>query len=65
MTKQKLILKKIWQKPELRVLCRGKSEENVLTACKTYRDPMFGNGPLGWITCGHAFERFCNATANS
>ena len=46
MTKQEHILKKIWKKPELRVLCRGESEENVLDVCK--------HGGAGHVSPGSA-----------
>ncbi len=45
MTKQEHISKKTWSKPELRVLCRGESEENVLGGCKDNNQP--GHGPTG------------------
>jgi len=35
--------KKIWTKPSLVVLYRGKPEEAVLAGCKTVSDPTGGN----------------------
>lgn len=44
MIKQEHISKKIWYKPELRVLCRGESEENVLITCKSWKEIAGPNG---------------------
>ena len=50
MIKQEHIAKKIWHKPELQVLCRGESEENVLGGCKI--DIGYSNtGPGGFSRC--------------
>ncbi len=65
MIKQEHISKKIWRKPELRVLCRGESEENVLASCKSYQDTWLGNGRFGLVTCGQGGEWFCNSATNS
>jgi len=43
MSKNKLDNKNRWQKPELIVLGRGKTEENVLTACKGNNQPSSMN----------------------
>ena len=49
--------KKIWEKPQLIVLCRGRSEEKVLDHCKGNGDggPVYGytgcQQPSG-STCG-------------
>lgn len=41
--------KKIWKKPELKVICKGETEENVLAGCKT---SIFGDlGPQGSGRC--------------
>lgn len=37
-------MKKVWEKPKLVVLYRGKSEETVLAACKSI-DGSLGTGP--------------------
>ena len=57
MTKQEHISKKIWKKPKLRVLCRGTSEENVLSICKN--DQPHSSGP-GWNKCRHAGTPSCD-----
>ncbi len=47
-------MKKVWQKPELVVLVRGKPEEAVLTACKggTFSgSPQVGNGQCTRTNC--------------
>ena len=62
--KQEHILKKIWKKPELRVLCRGESEENVLAVCKHYQEAWFA-GPLGIFACGKPGQVICQANDNS
>lgn len=36
-------MKKMWQKPELVLIFRGRSEEAVLTACKTGAAPDSGS----------------------
>ncbi|MCP3875010.1 MAG: hypothetical protein GY699_17895 [Desulfobacteraceae bacterium] len=64
MVKQEHISKKIWQKPELKVICRGESEENVLASCKGMGS-WLGSGPFGIVTCGQGGEWFCNASTNS
>jgi len=68
MVEQKNMLKKIWQKPELQVICRGTSEENVLDACKIGHTggPFSGNCMYrpdgdGW----HAHKEPCKARSNS
>ena len=35
-------MKKVWKKPKLIVLVRGKAEENVLSSCKTSTSGMSG-----------------------
>ena len=35
-------MKKIWEKPKLTVLVRGRPEENVLIACKTFGAELWG-----------------------
>ena len=43
-------MKKVWEKPKLVVLVRGKPEEVVLLACKT--EPVAGVVPSGtWGGC--------------
>jgi hypothetical protein len=63
MTEQKKILKRAWQKPELKILCRGESEENVLASCKNHVSFMQG-GPLGW-DCKSLGGLICNVNTNS
>ena len=49
MAKQEHIVKKTWKKPELQVLSRGESEENVLAGCKA---SLLGDlGPQGSGRC--------------
>jgi hypothetical protein len=64
MAKQEHTLKKIWQTPELRVLSKGESEENVLASCKNLGS-WFGSGPFGLPGCGQGSEWVCNSAANS
>ena len=64
MAKKGHIPKKTWQKPELQVLCRGESEENVLAGCKNHGS-IFGSGPFGLPGCGQGLEWICNSNTNS
>ena len=50
MAEQEHISKKKWQKPELHVLSRGESEENVLGGCKMDIGHS-NNGPGGFSRC--------------
>jgi hypothetical protein len=44
---------KIWTKPKLIVLCKGRSEEGVLQVCKTQHSngPAGNNCRQGWRNC--------------
>lgn len=61
--KQNKIIKKQWQKPELQVICRGESEENVLGSCKNHGS-LWDNGPEG-ISCTSWVSFFCSTSSNS
>jgi hypothetical protein len=55
--------KKVWIRPQLIVLSRGRPEENVLLGCKTLG--MVGpQRPADWA-CRHPAHGLCLAQANS
>jgi hypothetical protein len=54
--------KKTWSKPEMIVLVRGKPEEAVLTACKTFL--VAGPGYTSDRACGY-WDGLCRDVANS
>ena len=64
MIKQEHTAKKKWCKPELQVLSRGESEENVLAGCKMYEHSIWGDGPGGY-QCNIWTGWACNVKTNS
>ncbi len=63
MEEQEQIQKKLWQKPELRILCRGENEENVLASCKNHGS-FFDGGP-GGLQCGDPWSWMCKDNTGS
>jgi len=58
---------KVWQKPKLIILYRGRPEECVLLGCKTSPE-LSGGGPLNKNSTCYAGTRcnfLCNAIENS
>ena len=62
MAKKDHIPKKTWQKPELQVLCRGESAENVLIVCKVWK---VEGGPEGNHHCRSWGGGQCHDSSNS
>jgi len=55
--------KKLWNKPKLVVLMRGKPEEAVLTLCKVYGE---GQGPaVELLHCLRLVGDFCHQEGNT
>ena len=64
--------KKIWDKPELTVLARGRPEEAVLEVCKIWEWGGGITGPnelhnqcVSKAPDGTCIDEFCNATAET
>ena len=59
-------MKRVWQRPELVVLCRGNPEEAVLSGCKIdlFHQPQ-GPGTYISVCYGQLCGAACNAPASS
>jgi len=55
-------MKKIWKRPQLQVLKRGKEEERVLVICK--QADVIGAGPITNNSKCWASESGCSAACN-
>ena len=53
-------MKKVWQKPELIILLKGKPEEAVLTQCKTEKFGVAEGTDASGQACGNNLQRSCN-----
>ena len=53
MSENRIKKRKKWSKPQLVIIGRGKSEENVLAACKGNgaQNPIHGYGPCHHTQC--------------
>jgi hypothetical protein len=53
-------MKKIWEKPELIVLFKGKPEDFVLTGCKSESGPTSGAQGVGGV-CKNNYGAQCSS----